>query len=118
MLNRWVAAKLAYDAKRNGDHTLPLAVGLPEARKAFVSPHVTRFVCTYIGKDGLRTLIGPAQGRHTYATKEEAEAHLAAVLGNNSPDTLQQTWGDNPRFEVRPCQCWAEHFDPVSAYFD
>lgn len=33
IMNKWVAAKLAYDAARNsGD---PLIVGLPEARKAF-----------------------------------------------------------------------------------
>lgn len=36
LLARWVAAKLAYDEKRQpGDH---LAVGLPEARAAFVKP--------------------------------------------------------------------------------
>jgi hypothetical protein len=34
VLNKWVAAKVAYDGNRNrGDH---LAVGLPEARKAWV----------------------------------------------------------------------------------
>jgi hypothetical protein len=33
ILNKWVAAKLAYDGNRNKDD--PLSVGLPEARQAF-----------------------------------------------------------------------------------
>ena len=37
LLDRWVAAKLAYDGKRAGDHSLPLDVGLAEAREAFVT---------------------------------------------------------------------------------
>jgi hypothetical protein len=41
ILDKWVAAKLAYDAKRNGDHSLPLAVGLPEARKAWKNGDVS-----------------------------------------------------------------------------
>ena len=36
LLKKWVAAKLAYDAKRNGDHALPLEVGVVEAHKAFL----------------------------------------------------------------------------------
>jgi len=35
MLQRWVAAKLAYDAARDS-HLDPLAKGLPEARAAFL----------------------------------------------------------------------------------
>src|SRR5215471_11896931 len=37
ILDRWVAAKVAYDNKRAGDYSLPLDVGLAEARKAFVT---------------------------------------------------------------------------------
>jgi len=37
ILDRWVAAKVAYDNKRAGDYSLPLDGGLAEARKAFVT---------------------------------------------------------------------------------
>lgn len=63
----------------------------------------------------VRTLTFPAQGRYTYATKEEAEKQLklfepslrAKILGKRA-DTL----------EVRPCKCWPGHFDPRGIYFD
>ena len=61
-----------------------------------------------------------AQGRYTYATPEEAQAWIDAVYtnGNNSPETLRSIWGENPRGAVRPCTCWAGHFDPLGIYFD
>jgi hypothetical protein len=40
ILDRWVAAKLAYDGARQPDD--PLDVGLPEARKAFANPNGER----------------------------------------------------------------------------
>jgi hypothetical protein len=73
-----------------------------------------RFVLTYINKDGMRQLFGAAQGRNTYATKEEAENRLKAVLTNNSEDTLK----NYPKMEVRPCECWPIHFDPKGIYFE
>ena len=73
---------------------------------------------THVNRDGMRTLIGPAQGRCTYATEAEATAHMQAVTSNNSADTIKQVWGDKPAFEVRPCECWAGHFDPVGVWFD
>jgi hypothetical protein len=81
---------------------------------------VIRYVPTYIEKSGLRTLMFGAQGRNTFATPEEAQAAMDAVINNphNSPETLRQLWGDNPRFEVRPCKCWPVHFDPCGIYFD
>jgi hypothetical protein len=36
LLNRWVAAKLAYDGARKPDNSEPLSVGLKEAHKAFI----------------------------------------------------------------------------------
>lgn len=77
---------------------------------------VIRYVGTYINKDGYRTLMTPAQGRHTHATREEAQAWLDAVTGNNSQDTIRQVWGDNPRFEVRPVPCYPGHHDPMSVW--
>lgn len=79
---------------------------------------VTRYVATHINKDGMRELMTAAQGRHTFATAEEAQAWLDAVTANNSADTIKQVWGDNPRFEVRPCPCYEGHFDPQTRWFD
>lgn len=79
---------------------------------------VTRYVPTYVNKDGMRTLMRNAQGRDTFATAQEAQDWIAAVTANNNADTIKQTWGDNPRFEVRSCPCWPVHFDPKSVWFD
>jgi hypothetical protein len=79
---------------------------------------VTRYVCTYINSEGERTLIGPAQGRLTYATREEAETHLAAIMGNNTAKTIAEVYGSNPQPEVRPCPCYPGHFDPQTIWFE
>ena len=76
---------------------------------------VTRYVVTHIGDHGLRTLISAAQGRNTYATRAEAEAHMLAILKNNSVETLKSVYG--LPLEVRACQCYPGHFDPVGIYF-
>jgi hypothetical protein len=89
-----------------------------EARdRAMSAGSVTRYVATYVNKDGMRTLMQPAQGRNTYEKPEEAQAWLDAVIKNTSADTIRQIWGDNPRFEVRPCECWPGHFDPKGVWF-
>lgn len=77
---------------------------------------VTRYVVTHMGRNGMRTLASPAQGRFTYATREEAESMLKAMLSNNSEDTLRSVYGFP--LEVRACECWPEHFDPKGIYFD
>jgi len=79
---------------------------------------VTRYVPTYVGKDGLRTLMRGAQGRNTFATPEEAAWWLGEVTNYNSAERIREIWGDNPQFEVRPCECWPHHFDPKGIYFD
>lgn len=81
-------------------------------------PSVTRYVGTYINRDGMRTLMTAAQGRHTHETESQAKAWLDAVTTNNGGDTLRQVWGDDPRFEVRPCRCYPVHFDPQTCWFD
>ena len=79
---------------------------------------VTRYVATYINKDSMRMLMNSAQGRYTYATAAEAQEWIDAVTKVNSADTIRSFWGDNPCFEVRPCDCWPGHFDPKGIYFD
>jgi myo-inositol-hexaphosphate 3-phosphohydrolase len=79
---------------------------------------VTRYVGTYVNKDGERTLMTAAQGRNTYATEAEAQAWVDAVAANNSADNIRQTFGDNPQFEVRPVPCYPNHFDPQTVWFD
>lgn len=77
---------------------------------------VTRYVVTYVNKDGMRTLVGPAQGRSTYDTAEDAQWHLDAMRDNNSAGTLAM-FGTSDTFEVRPCLCYW-HGDPKSVWFD
>lgn len=77
---------------------------------------VTRYVVTHVNKDGMRTLIGPAQGRHTYATREEAKQALLSILANNSTSRLKEVYGFP--LEVRACPCYPGHFDPQNVWFD
>lgn len=79
---------------------------------------VTRYVPTFVDRDGMRTLMRGAQGQDTYATPDEAQAWMNAVTANNSAEAVREAWGDNPRFEVRPCPCWPGHFDPQTIWFD
>lgn len=85
-----------------------------------LTPVVLRYVPTYINAQGLRTLMCAAQGRDTFATAAEAQAWIDAIYSNayNAPHALSRIWGDNPRCEVRPCECWPAHFDPIGIYFD
>ena len=83
-----------------------------------MSDTVTRYVVTYINRHGMRTLASPAQGRFTYDTAAEAERYRA-VLSDMRKSVVKQVYGaEDPRFEVRPCKCWAGHFDPVGVYFE
>lgn len=77
---------------------------------------VTRYVLTHIGRDGLRTIFGPAQGDNTFPTYEDAKRHMQNVIQNNAPERLAKFCGFP--LEVRPCTCWPGHFDPKSIYFD
>lgn len=79
---------------------------------------VTRYVPTYVNRDGMRTLVLACQGRDTFETEQAAQEWLNAAVTNNSADRVREVWGDNPRFEVRPCPCWPGHFDPKGVYFD
>lgn len=76
--------------------------------------YVTRFVITQ-SKDGQRVLADPQQGRFTYATADEAQERLDAMLSNNSQERLREVFG--LPLEVRPCKCYAGHFDPAQYAF-
>jgi len=80
------------------------------------SDYAIRYVLT-VREGNERRLAGAAQGRETYATREEAEAMRTAILRTNSPETLRQVYKDPDSLAVRPCKCWAGHFDPVGIYF-
>jgi hypothetical protein len=85
-----------------------------------VTISVIRYVPTYVNKDGMRTLAGGAQGRNTYATAAEAQEWIDLLTACDpfAADANKAIWGDNPRFEVRPCPCWPNHFDPQTIWFD
>lgn len=87
-------------------------------RTSGVKPVEVRYVVTHVGGDGLRTLLDPAQGRYTFATEAEAKARTDALLANNDPEFLKGIFGDLSKIEVRPCECWPGHFDPIGVYFD
>ncbi len=75
---------------------------------------VTRYAVTAIGKDGLRSLCLPNQGRNHFDSKEAAEAWLAAFVGRHR-DLLAH--GRPETLEVRPVECYL-HGDAVGVYFD
>lgn len=77
---------------------------------------VVRYVVTHINKDGYRALIDPMQGRYTCATPEEAQCRLDAIMAVNSKTKLEEFFG--LPLEVRPCNCYPNHFDPIGGYFE
>ena len=83
-----------------------------------------RYVATHIGEQGLRQLTRACQGRLTFATPEEAQHWLDAVLKNNTEKEISDAWGKQAvgTFEVRPVECYktqnGELGDPKGIYFD
>lgn len=63
--------------------------------------YVTRYVPTYVGKDGLRTIVGPAQGRYTFETYDAAKRQLDAIRQNNSGAVLEHSYGDVSKWEYQ-----------------
>lgn len=78
---------------------------------------VIRYVPTYIDQNGMRTLMLPQQGRHTFETAREAERWIDAIRAHTSADTLRQVYGEDT-FEVCACPCYPDHFDPRTCWFD
>ena len=91
--------------------------------------HVMRWVPTWVKRTPYksnddkpmvlheRRIMGPRQGRYTYATREECQAHLDAILENGSWKSAG-IFGANPEFETREVQCWPKHFDPKEYILD
>jgi hypothetical protein len=78
-------------------------------------PNVWRYVITHLDKEGGRRLAEAAQGQYTYATAEDAQRRIDAMMTNNSRATLESVFG--LPLEVRRCECYWHH-DPVEHYFD
>jgi hypothetical protein len=75
-------------------------------------PTKIMYALTYRGENDLRTLMRANQGRNHFETEEAANEYLAAVLSNNSADTLKMF----PFLEVRPVECYM-HGDAVGCNF-
>jgi hypothetical protein len=79
-----------------------------------MTDHVIRYVVTHINEDGMRTICGPAQGRCTKATPEEAQSWLDDVVKANQIDVNGRIGGVfGPPLKVRPVKCYPGHFDPM-----
>jgi len=81
---------------------------------------VTRFVVTHVNTHNMRSMTFAHQGRNTHATREEAEANMAAVLNGANGNDIPGVYGAQSvdTFEVRPVECYPGHFDPITRYFE
>lgn len=77
-----------------------------------------RYVISRIDKDGLRVMIGPQQGRSTFATTQVADEYLKEVLKNNSEETLINIFGQQAigTFRMSAIECWPGNNDPKGIY--
>lgn len=76
-------------------------------------PGPIRWVITH-AKRSYRTLLEPAQGRYTYATKEEAEKNMR-LLEPGIREKLTDV--DANSLAVLPVECWPGHHDPKRTVF-
>jgi hypothetical protein len=73
-----------------------------------------RWVVTHVGASG-RTMTFPCQGRHAFATREEAERQLRLF----EPGLREKVIGAAAdTLEVREVECWTMDGDPKRVYFD
>lgn len=79
---------------------------------------VLRFVVTNQGSGdlaSLRVLTFASQGRHTFETREEAEAQMKLF----EPSLREKILGDRAdTLRVLEVECWPGHFDPKRSVFD
>lgn len=66
-----------------------------------------KFALTFVDSQGLRVLAHANDGRNTWKTKKEGETYLNNMLKNNSKETLESIFGENPQFEVREVVCYS-----------
>ena len=86
----------------------------------FKRQYVIRYVITFIDAEGNRRMTSPMQGRNTFETARAAQERLDAITNpkTNTKHVLAQCYGDVSKVAVRPCKCYANHFDPMQYYFD
>lgn len=77
---------------------------------------MTRYAITHIGKDGLRTLTFPNQGRHMFDSMTAAV--LALMEYQNGEQSIRRVIGDDgyASLEVRPVDCY-DNGDAKGIYF-
>lgn len=75
---------------------------------------VSRFVITHVGRDGLRRLTFAQQGRHTHASRKEAEDMLAACRERGLAYVL--TEAELLTARVDAVDCHPDHHDPIGYY--
>lgn len=78
---------------------------------------VVRYAVTHLDDEGMRTLCGPAQGRFTHETAEDAQARLDAMMANNRLENGKLAGVYGLPLEVRSLRCYPGHFDPMEVYF-
>ena len=78
--------------------------------------YVYRWIISRVDKHGARVLAEPAQGRYTYASREDAARILAAWKRNTSDETMQSVFGDVSQMQVNCVRCYPGHFDPIGIY--
>lgn len=80
-----------------------------------------RYAVTFVGKDGLRTFVAPAnQGRYHFDTPAAAHAWRRALLENNSRGQLEGLFNGPAgvaSIAVSPIDCY-DHGDAVGVYAD
>ena len=74
---------------------------------------VPRYVITFQDREGFRAYLEPRQGRCTYATHEDCQSKIDAILNVNNAESLSQLFGNTQEIQVRRVYCWPGHFDPV-----
>lgn len=67
----------------------------------------TKLVRRHVIVKGNGGLFYARQGRHTFATSEEARKLVAAIQTNNPPDLVP------PGLHVEAWWCWPVHHDPI-----
>ena len=77
---------------------------------------VVRYVITHQAEKGHRQLTFAQRGQYTYDTKEECETAMKQCMENGLGKVLNSH--EIASLEVRPCECWPNHFDPVGIWFD
>lgn len=80
----------------------------------------TRYVISYLNKDGCRMIAGACQGRNTKATQKEAKKYLRDFLKNNSEENLISIFGKQAMgtFKVSAVECYPGHNDPKGPYIN